>query len=63
MEFNQFHPTCLFHPDAKSFLISEALRGEGAILKTTSGIPFMKKYNSKANLAQETLLRGQLIMK
>lgn len=51
MEFNQFHPTCLYHPRAKSFLITEALRGEGAILKLPSGERFMPKFHELAELA------------
>jgi L-aspartate oxidase len=51
MEFFQFHPTCLFHPRAKSFLISEALRGEGARLCLPNGQPFMLEHHALGDLA------------
>ena len=56
MEFNQFHPTCLFHPEAGNFLLTEALRGEGAKLRRPDGSRFMPAFDKRAELAPRDIV-------
>jgi L-aspartate oxidase len=61
MEFTQFHPTTLFHPKGNNFLISESVRGEGAVITDTHGRPFMHKYHEKKDLAPRDIVTRAIL--
>src|SRR3546814_1537997 len=64
MEFNQFHPTCLYHPEVKNFLITEAMRGEGAVLKRpTDGSRFMPDFDPRGERSEEHTSELQSLMR
>jgi L-aspartate oxidase len=56
IEFNQFHPTCLYHPETRTFLLTEALRGEGAFLKLPNGDRFMDRFDERGELAPRDIV-------